>query len=95
VSRSVAPIGAQPTRGVDIGAAEYIHEQLLIQRTDGSAILLISEDLDEVMELSDRILVLLEGEIMGELARANYDVREIGPLMSGVTDGDQPTRAPS
>ena len=76
---------AQPTRGVDIGAAEYIHERLLQQRADGAAILLISEDLDEVMQLSDRIIVLLEGEIMGEVARADFNVNSIGLLMSGVT----------
>lgn len=75
---------AQPTRGVDIGAAEYIHERLLEQRAAGAAILLISEDLDEVMQLSDRILVLLEGEIMGEVARADFDIHSIGLLMSGV-----------
>ena len=77
---------AQPTRGVDIGAAEYIHERLLEQRSQGAAILLISEDLDEVMQLSDRIIVLLEGEIMGEVARADFDVHAIGLLMSGVTE---------
>jgi simple sugar transport system ATP-binding protein len=80
-----ALVVAQPTRGVDIGAAEYIHERLLRQRADGAAILLISEDLDEVMQLSDRIVVLLEGEIMGEVARAEATVNEIGLLMSGVT----------
>jgi simple sugar transport system ATP-binding protein len=81
---------AQPTRGVDIGAAEYIHERLLEQRADGAAILLISEDLDEVMELSDRIIVLLEGEIMGEVARADFNVNDIGLLMSGVTATSSP-----
>ena len=75
---------AQPTRGVDIGAAEYIHERLLEQRGAGAAILLISEDLDEVMQLSDRIIVLLEGEIMGEVLRDDFDVQQIGLLMSGV-----------
>ena len=77
---------AQPTRGVDIGAAEYIHERLLQQRRDGAAILLISEDLDEVMQLSDRIIVLLEGQIMGEVARADFDVQSIGLLMAGVQE---------
>ena len=76
---------AQPTRGVDIGAAEYIHERLLEQRSKGAAILLISEDLDEVMQLSDRIVVLLEGEVMGEVQRGAASVRDIGLLMSGVT----------
>ncbi|MGA0204078.1 MAG: ABC transporter ATP-binding protein [Ilumatobacteraceae bacterium] len=68
---------AQPTRGVDIGAAEYIHERLLDQRSQGSAILIISEDLDEVMQLSDRIVVLLEGKIMGEVERGKGSVRDI------------------
>ncbi|BAN00466.1 ABC transporter ATP-binding protein [Ilumatobacter coccineus] len=76
---------AQPTRGVDIGAAEYIHERLLEQRSNGAAILLISEDLDEVMQLSDRIIVLLEGKIMGEVARADFDINTLGLMMSGVT----------
>lgn len=76
---------AQPTRGVDIGAAEYIHERLLEKRSQGAAILLISEDLDEVMQLSDRIIVVLEGEIMGEVAREDFDINTLGLLMSGVT----------
>ena len=75
---------AQPTRGVDIGAAEYIHERLLEQRLQGAAILLISEDLDEVIQLSDRIIVVLEGEIMGEVPRAEATPQSIGLLMSGV-----------
>lgn len=74
---------AQPTRGVDIGAAEYIHERLLEQRRNGAAILLISEDLDEVMALSDRIVVLLEGEVMGEVTRADATVGQIGLMMTG------------
>jgi simple sugar transport system ATP-binding protein len=86
-SDATAFVVAQPTRGVDIGAAEYIHERLLEQRENGAAILLISEDLDEVMQLSDRIIVLLEGEIMGEVARADFDVASIGLLMSGVVPG--------
>lgn len=82
---------SQPTRGVDIGAAEYIHERLLHQRRNGAAILLISEDLDEVMQLSDRIVVLLDGQVMGELPRADFDARAIGLLMSGVRE---PSSAP-
>lgn len=85
-SDATAFVVAQPTRGVDIGAAEYIHERLLEQRSNGAAILLISEDLDEVMQLSDRIVVLLEGEIMGELQRGEFDVHRLGLLMSGVTE---------
>lgn len=80
-----ALVVAQPTRGVDIGASEYIHERLLEQRANGAAILLISEDLDEVMQLSDRIVVLLEGAITGEVARQEATVQGLGLLMSGVT----------
>ena len=58
-------IAAQPTRGVDIGASEYIHKRLLGQREKGTATLLISEDLDEIRALSDRIAVIFEGRLMG------------------------------
>ena len=75
---------AQPTRGIDIGAAEYIHEQLLIQRSQGKAILLISEDLDEVMALSDRLVVMYEGSVMGRVSREDATVEQVGLLMSGV-----------
>jgi simple sugar transport system ATP-binding protein len=79
---------AQPTRGVDIGAAEYIHGQLLKQRANGSAVLLISEDLDEVMQLSDRVLVLLEGEAMGLVERRETTFAEIGLMMTGVVPAE-------
>ncbi len=75
---------AQPTRGIDIGAAEYIHEQLLLQRSQGRAILLISEDLDEVMALSDRLVVMYEGSVMGRVDRADATIEQVGLLMSGV-----------
>jgi simple sugar transport system ATP-binding protein len=77
-------IAAQPTRGVDIGATEYIHKRLLDQRQRGVAILLISEDLDELLGLSDRIVVLYEGRIVGELLNQDVDVRQLGALMAGV-----------
>ncbi|MCA9991902.1 MAG: ABC transporter ATP-binding protein [Anaerolineales bacterium] len=76
-------IAAQPTRGVDIGATEYIHNQLLLQRAEGLATLLISEDLDEVKALSDRIIVLFGGEIMGELAHDEATAEKLGLLMAG------------
>ena len=79
---------AQPTRGVDIGAAEYIHERLLEQRAAGAAILLISEDLDEIMQLSDRVIVLLEGEITGEVPRAAAEPQTLGLLMTGSAVSD-------
>ncbi|MCY3577366.1 MAG: ABC transporter ATP-binding protein [bacterium] len=75
---------AQPTRGIDIGAAEYIHEQLLTQRSQGRAILLISEDLDEVMALSDRLVVMYEGSVMGRVSREDATIEQVGLLMSGV-----------
>ena len=75
---------AQPTRGIDIGAAEYIHEQLLTQRSQGKAILLISEDLDEVMALSDRLMVMYEGSVMGRVGRTDATIEQVGLLMSGV-----------
>lgn len=77
-------IAAQPTRGVDIGATEYIHKRLLEQRALGTAILLISEDLDEIQALSDRIAVIFEGKIMGMVGRGEASVEEIGLMMAGV-----------
>ncbi len=77
-------IAAQPTRGVDIGATEYIHQRLLDQRARGTATLLISEDLDEVLALSDRIAVLYEGRIMGIVDRDATNAEELGLMMAGV-----------
>lgn len=76
-------IAAQPTRGVDIGATEYIHQRLLEERDHGTAILLISEDLDEIRALSDRILVMYEGQIAGEVENVDVDVEQLGLLMTG------------
>lgn len=77
-------IVAQPTRGLDVGATEYVRSKLLEQRDKGAAILLISEDLDEILELSDRIAVIYEGEIMGILPAGQANVEQLGLLMSGV-----------
>ncbi|MDJ0784042.1 MAG: ABC transporter ATP-binding protein [Desulfosarcinaceae bacterium] len=77
-------IAAQPTRGVDIGAAEYIHQRLAQQRSEGTATLVISEDLDEVLALSDRIAVMFEGRIMGILPREGASRERIGLMMAGV-----------
>src|SRR5690606_12143899 len=79
----VALIAAQPTRGVDIGASEYIHSVLMQQRRNGVAILLISEDLDEILTLSDRIGVMYEGQIVGMVDRDNVDVDTLGLMMAG------------
>ncbi len=79
-------IASQPTRGVDIGAAEYIHSVLMDRRANGTAILLISEDLDEVIGLSDRIAVMFEGRIMGTLDQEEATVQRLGLLMAGVSE---------
>ena len=76
-------IAAQPTRGVDIGATEYIHAQLLIQRSAGLATLLISEDLDEVKAMSDRIMVLYGGEVMGIVNSDEVTIAQLGLMMAG------------
>ncbi len=76
-------IAVQPTRGLDVGAIEYIHSQLVKQRDEGKAVLLVSLELDEVMNLSDRILVMYEGEIVGELDPKQTTVEELGLYMAG------------
>lgn len=76
-------VAVQPTRGLDVGAIEYIHKQLVAQRDAGKAVLLISLELDEVMNVSDRILVMYEGEIVGEFDPKKTTVSELGLYMSG------------
>lgn len=82
--RPKALLVAQPTRGVDVGAAEYIHRRLIEQREAGTAILIISEDLDEVLSLSDRILVMYEGTIIGEVDPRTATRETMGLMMAGV-----------
>lgn len=76
-------VAVQPTRGLDVGAIEYIHKQLVAERDAGSAILLVSLELEEVMNLSDRILVMYEGEIVGELDPKKTTTEELGLYMAG------------
>lgn len=76
-------VAVQPTRGLDVGAIEHIHGQLVRERDRGKAVLLVSLELDEVMSLSDRILVMYEGEIVGELDPKKTDAQELGLYMSG------------
>lgn len=76
-------IAVQPTRGLDVGAIEYIHSQIVKDRDAGAAVLLVSLELDEVMNLSDRILVMYEGEIVGELDPKKTTVQELGLYMAG------------
>jgi ABC-type uncharacterized transport system ATPase subunit len=82
--RPKAIVASQPTRGLDVGAMEYIHQRILQERERGAGILLISEDLDEIFALSDRIAVLFEGAIMGEAYAEEASREQIGLWMSGV-----------
>jgi general nucleoside transport system ATP-binding protein len=77
-------LAAQPTRGVDVGAAAYIHERLIEQRNAGTAILVVSEDLDEILSLSDRILVMYEGEVISEVEPGTSTREALGLMMAGV-----------
>jgi len=85
-------IAAQPTRGLDIGATEYVREQLLEQRRKGAAVMLISEDLDEILALSDRIAVIYEGQIMDIVPRENATPEKLGLLMAGVHPEESTTQ---
>ena len=76
-------VAVQPTRGLDVGAIEYIHGQLVAERDRGKAVLLVSLELDEVMSLSDRILVIYEGELVGEFDPKKITVQELGLYMAG------------
>lgn len=75
---------SQPTRGLDVGATEYVHGELLAQRERGAGVLLVSEDMDELLALSDRLIVVYEGEIVGELSAAEADPERLGLLMAGL-----------
>ncbi len=81
-------IACEPTRGVDIGAMEYIHDRLLEKRKNGDAVLLFSSELSEIMKLSDRIYVIYEGQIVGELKRGQHSEEEIGLLIAGGSIGE-------
>ncbi len=76
----------QPTRGVDIGAIEFIHQQIVALRDSGKAILLVSVELEEILSLADRIAVMFDGQIMGERMAAETNENELGLLMAGMTD---------
>ena len=78
-----ALVAAQPTRGLDVGAYAYVHDQLRRLREAGGGVLLISEDLDELLALADRIVVLFAGRVIGELPRADATPRALGLLMTG------------
>ena len=85
-------VAVQPTRGLDVGAIETVHRLLLAQRAEGTAILLISEDLDEILMLADRVAVIYEGHISKPIRAADADVSELGVLMTGAAR--RPTAGP-
>ena len=76
----------QPTRGVDIGAIEFVHQRIIDMRDKGVAVLLVSVELDEILSLADRIVVMFNGELVGEKVNENVTDREIGLLMAGITN---------
>jgi len=79
-------VAVHPTRGLDVGATEGVHKLLVEQRDAGAALLLISEDLDELLALSDRIAVMYEGRVVGEMPAAGADINHIGLLMAGTVE---------
>ncbi len=79
-------VASQPTRGLDVGAMEFIHQRIIEEKERGAAVVLVSDDLDEVLQLSDRVIVMYEGEIMGEQAGGAIDREKLGLWMSGVSD---------
>jgi simple sugar transport system ATP-binding protein len=81
-------IAAQPTRGLDVGAIEYIHKRLVAERDAGKAVLLVSLELEEVLNVSDRIAVIYEGEIVGIIDAADATANELGLMMSGSKRGE-------
>ena len=78
-------MAAQPTRGLDVGSIEYIHKQMIAKRDAGDAVLLVSTELDEIMQLSDRIAVMYRGKIIDIVPIAEATKERIGLLMAGVT----------
>ncbi len=86
-------VAVQPTRGLDVGAIEYIHKQIVAQRNAGKAVLLVSLEMDEVLDVSDRILVMYEGEIVGELDPKKTNPEEIGLYMAGAKREEVPSYA--
>jgi simple sugar transport system ATP-binding protein len=92
-TKPVLTVAVQPTRGLDVGAIETVHRLLLDRRADGAGILLISEDLDEILALADRVDVMFEGRIVGSFAGPTADVHDIGLLMTGGSTEAEPLAA--
>jgi ABC-type uncharacterized transport system ATPase subunit len=88
ISRNpTALVASQPTRGLDVGACDYVYSQLRALRDAGAGVLLISEDLDELLDLCDRVVVLFSGTVIGEMDAADASRQELGLLMTGHTGG--------
>jgi len=83
ISNPEVIIAAQPTRGLDVSAVEALHELIIKQRDKGAAVMLVSEDLDELFKLSDRIIVLYEGQIVREFKIDEADIESVGLAMAG------------
>ena len=79
-------IAVHPSRGLDIGATKYIQSQIVAQRDAGTAVLMVSTELDELIELSDRILVMFAGKVMGIVDRKDASRETLGPLMAGISE---------
>ena len=79
-------VASQPTRGLDVGAIEYISNRLREAKLDGVGVLLISSELEEILDLADRIIVLFRGKIVGEMLRSDVDLDRLGMLMGGSVD---------
>lgn len=82
-------VAVQPTRGLDVGSIEYIHQRLVEQRDKGKAVLLISLELDEILNVSDRIVIINHGRIIGEVAADKTDENEVGLMMAGIRKGER------
>ncbi len=82
-------IAVQPTRGLDVGSIEYIHKRLVEQRDSGKAVLLVSLELDEVLDLSDRIAIINNGELIGIVKASETDEKEVGLMMTGIRKGEE------
>jgi simple sugar transport system ATP-binding protein len=87
-------VANQPTRGLDVGSIEFIHNQIVTARDQGTAVLLVSAELDEIMSLSDRIVVMYRGQIMADMPAVNATREQLGLLMAGIRDGESPASAP-
>ena len=80
-------IAVQPTRGLDVGSIEYIHKRLVEQRDSGKGVLLVSLELDEILDLSDRIAIISHGELVGVVDAGDTNENEVGLMMAGVQQG--------